>query len=70
MSENIIGRNICIRRRRSNLTQQQLAEKLFLKRQTLSNYEIGRRTPDIYELIKIADFFDITLDELVGRKRI
>lgn len=49
------------------MTQEQLAAQLFMKRQTLSNYEIGKRVPDIFELIKIADLFRITLDELVGR---
>lgn len=46
-----------------------MAKKLYLKRQTLSNYEIGKRVPDIYELVKIADLFDISLDELVGHSR-
>ncbi|CUO19037.1 Helix-turn-helix [[Eubacterium] contortum] len=46
-----------------------MAKKLYLKRQTLSNYEIGKRVPDIYELVKITDLFDISLDELVGHSR-
>ena len=56
-------------RKKLKMTQEQMAKKLYLKRQTLSNYEIGKRVPDIYELVKIADLFDISLDELVGHRR-
>lgn len=56
-------------RKKNRMTQEQMAKKLYLKRQTLSNYEIGKRVPDIYELVKIADLFDISLDELVGHRR-
>lgn len=69
MTHNTIGRNIRKLRKHNNMTQEQLAQKLNMKRQTLSNYEIGKRVPDIYELIVIADIFDITLDELVGRMK-
>lgn len=34
----------------------------------ISNYEIGRNTPDIETLWELADIFDITIDELVGRE--
>lgn len=67
MTENTIGCNIRHLRQKHHMTQEQLSQKLFMKRQTLSNYEIGKRVPDIYELIKIANLFQVTLDELVGR---
>ena len=69
MSHNTIGNNIKMLRKKNRMTQEQMAKKLYLKRQTLSNYEIGKRVPDIYELVKIADLFDISLDELVGHRR-
>ena len=69
MSQNTIGHNIRLLRRKHHMTQEQVANKLYMKRQTLSNYEIGKRIPDIYEIIKIADLFDIALDELAGRDR-
>ena len=69
MSHNTIGNNIKMLRKKNRMTQEQMAKKLYLKRQTLSNYEIGKRVPDIYELVKIADLFDISLDELVGHSR-
>ena len=34
----------------------------------VTNYETGYSLPDIFTLIKLADIFDVTLDELVGRK--
>ena len=51
------------------LTQEQLAQKLNGKKSLISNYENGYSTPDIYTIIQLADIFDITLDELVGRYR-
>lgn len=69
MSQNTTGHNIRLLRRKHHMTQEQVANKLYMKRQTLSNYEIGKRIPDIYEIIKIADLFDISLDELAGRDR-
>ena len=46
-----------------------MAKKLHVQRQTISSYERGVSTPDIYILIAMADYFEITVDELVGRKR-
>ncbi len=51
-----------------NLTQGELAAKLCGKKSLVSNYENGYSTPDIFTLCKLADIFDITLDELVGRE--
>ena len=48
MSHNTIGNNIKTLRKKNRMTQEQMAKKLYLKRQTLSNYEIGKRVPDIY----------------------
>lgn len=50
------------------MSQEMLARKLHIKRQTVSSYETGRSLPDIFILIKMADIFEVTLDELVGRK--
>lgn len=63
-----IGTNIKIFRKARNLSQSQLAERLWIDRSSLSGYEIGKRTPDIYMLCKIADELDLPLDVLVGRK--
>lgn len=47
--------------------QRQLAEKLNVSMQTLSHWETGYTEPSIQQLIAIADFFDTSIDELVGR---
>lgn len=51
-----------------NLTQVEVAEKLGLAKMTYHNYETGRNEPNIKTLIKIADFYNITIDYLVGRE--
>lgn len=60
------GANISRLRKRADLTQSEVAERLNLTRQAISKYECGDSFPDISVLIEIADMFDITLDELIG----
>ena len=48
------------------LKQQDVAKALGVSRSAYANYESGFRTPDIGTLIKLADFYGISLDELVG----
>lgn len=62
-----IGRNIKHFREERNLSQTQLAKQLWLDRTSLSGYEIGKRTPDIFMLWRLADVFEVSLDVLVGR---
>ena len=62
-----LANNIRFYRKSLNLTQQQLAKMLNGQKSLISNYENGYSTPDIFMLIKLADIFDVTLDELVGR---
>ena len=50
-----IGKNIRDLRERAGLTQQQLADLLFVTRQTVSNYENGRSRPDVDTVIKIGE---------------
>ena len=54
------------RRKDRKLTQEQLAEKVHVSRQTISNWENGRANPD-YEMLKtLAEVLDTTLTELLG----
>ncbi|CAI6314239.1 helix-turn-helix domain-containing protein [Bacillus subtilis] len=53
-------------RKSKELTQQGLADKLKITRSSLSQYEIGNRQPDYETLKKIADFFEVTTDYLLG----
>lgn len=62
-----LNRNLRKLREEHNMSQEMLARKLYMKRQTISSYETGRSLPDIMILIQIADVFEVTLDELVGR---
>lgn len=57
-----IGAKIRILRKEKRLTQQELADRLGIKRATLSNYEIDRRTPHMTELRRFAEFFGVGLD--------
>lgn len=56
-----IGKNIRTLRERKGLTQDQLAEKLFVTRQTVSNYETGRSRPDIDTLLRIAEILGVDI---------
>lgn len=59
--------NVRAMRENSRLTQQQLADKLSVTQRKVSYWESGKIEPDLESLWKLADFFDVTIDELVGR---
>ena len=50
-----------------NMTQQRLAMELSMTQNTISRYENGEREPGIKELIRIADYFNVSLDYLLER---
>lgn len=52
-----IGKNIRDLRQQSHLTQDELAERLFVTRQTISNYENGRTRPDVDQILRLAEVF-------------
>lgn len=60
-----IGKNIKQLRQAKNLTQDVLAEKLFVTRQTVSNYETGKSRPDIEMLMRIAEVLDTDLNTVL-----
>ena len=51
-------------REEKGMKQSEAAEALQINRVTYTNYELGKRTPDVYMLKKIADLFGVTMDEL------
>ncbi len=55
-------------RLQNGLTQQQLATKLDLSRVNYTRYETGASRPDYETLLLLADFYDVSLDELFDRK--
>ena len=52
-------------RKQKGLSQEELANRLNVSRQTVSKWEVGDSTPDMEKLIAISDLFKISLDELV-----
>ena len=52
-------------RAKNDLTQEQLSEKLSVSRQTISSWETDRNLPDLEMGVKIAQVFDISLDQLI-----
>ena len=52
-------------RKQHNLSQEQVAEKLGVARQTISKWELGETTPEMDKLIVISKLYNITLDELM-----
>ena len=51
-----------------NMTQQKLEQALYLTQQAIYQYEAGRNTINIELLCKLADFFGVTTDFLLGRE--
>ena len=54
-------------RKEKGLSQLRLATDLHTTQNTISRYETGERKPGIAELIKIADYFNVSVDYLIGR---
>ena len=50
-----------------DIKQAELAEATGINQQTISNYETGKTIPDAYALIRLADFFGVSVDYLIGR---
>ena len=56
-------------RKKQGLTQTELGEKVGVKQNTFTNWENGKREPSLEKLIVLADFFEVSLDWLVGRDK-
>ena len=61
-----LGKKITAMRNEKNLSQEQLAEKLNVTRQTISNWENGKFYPDIDSLVNLSKFFNVSLDDLLS----
>ena len=64
-----IGERIKQARKAKGLTQEELAEKLGCTKQSIAQYEKGRRSPKIDGLIKIAESLNIPTSDLLGEPR-
>ncbi|WP_238861105.1 helix-turn-helix transcriptional regulator [Clostridium sp. YIM B02569] len=68
MNEKMLFKNrLLTLRKEKGLTQYELADKLGFSRGQVGNYEQGSRQPDQETLVKIADFFGVSVDYLLGR---
>ena len=60
-----ISNQIKTRREAMGLSQEQLAEKLYVSRQTISNWERDKTYPDVQSLLMLSVLFDTSIDTLV-----
>lgn len=63
----IFGKRLKELRVEKELTQEQLGRIFNIRKGTVSNWENGNRFPDEKTIIKLADFFDVSIDYLLGR---
>lgn len=63
----MFGKRISDLRKERGLTQLDLAQKIGVTRSVISLYEIEKREPDTETLLKMADFFGVSTDYLLGR---
>ena len=62
----MLGENIRNLRKENKISQEELAEKLRVSRQSISLWENGLREPNMSSLIVLAKFFNVSIDYLVG----
>lgn len=55
-------------RKKEGLSQEELADKVNVSRQTVSKWEMGQSTPEMDKLILLSNIFNISVDELVGKE--
>ena len=60
-----VGKNIRLQRTKQGISQETLAEQLYVSRQTVSNYETGKSYPDIDMLVKIAEVLKVDISVLI-----
>ncbi|PHC30656.1 transcriptional regulator [Bacillus pseudomycoides] len=60
-----IGKQIHYFRKRDNMSQEELAAKIHVSRQSISNWENERNYPDIHNLLMMSILFNVSLDDLV-----
>ena len=66
----MLGEKIINERKNHKLSQEELAEMVGVTRQTISNWELNETSPDLKQAQKLSDIFNISMDELIGRKNV
>lgn len=64
----IFSENLAMLRHNLNITQDELANFLKVSRSTIAGYETRNREPEYHLLVKIADFFHVSTDYLLGHR--
>ncbi len=67
MKENQFGKILKELRAEAKLSQTKLGEKLGFSNQTVSFWELGNREPDLDTLVEISEFFNVSVDYLLGK---
>lgn len=60
-----IGERLREARKKSGMTQDQIAEQIMVSRVTVSHWENGKTLPDVASLISLSDLYNVSLDELL-----
>lgn len=69
MEQQKIGSFLKELRKEKNLTQEELAEKLNVSGRTVSRWETGSNMPDISMLVELAEFYDVSIPEIINGER-
>ena len=62
---NVVSDSIKKLRKEKGMTQDELAEKLNVTRQAVSNWETGKTQPDIETLTRLAEIFDVSVERII-----
>ena len=62
---NVVSNSIKKLREERGMTQDELAEKLNVTRQAVSNWETGKTQPDIETLTRLAEIFDVSVERII-----
>ena len=65
-TKGMLGEKLMTLRKKSGYSQQELADRLKVSRQTISNWELNQGAPSIDKAKELADIYKISLDDLVG----
>lgn len=60
-----LGKQIKMHRLETKLSQEDLADRVYVSRQTISNWENDKSYPDVHSLILLSEIFQISLDKLI-----
>jgi len=60
-----LGKQIKMRRQEAKLSQEELADRVYVSRQTISNWENDKSYPDVNSLVLLSEVFHISLDKLI-----